>query len=535
MPSFRLKRGTTAQNLAYVGGPGEATVDTTLKALRVHDGATAGGILSVPAGADGKVVPSLIPLWNRANKPSITSPVNGALVATTNAYNNVQLTGSSWSITGGSDSHVKSQWQVATGVDFTVGQIIYDSGESNNLTSIQVTVLQPGLVYYGRVRYKGNTTGWTDWSDSISFVNLPNSLPNTPSFSSPTNGATNVVVNPTLTASSFGLNTPSGETHQASQWQIATDSGFSSVVRDSGTSTSYKTSWSGFTALNYSTAYYARVRYQDSTGDWSNWSSAVSFTTASPAGEAVFTTPGTYTWTVPAGVTEVSVVCVGGGANGSGHSGGGGGGLCYGDKSVTPGNAVSVVVGSSGSTSSFYGITATGGTGMSGGSGAGGTFNSGGNGNTQAKAGAGCGAGGGGAGYAGYGGHGGQGTDGNDANFPDYGLSASTGSGGGGGGKAGNSNGGTYPSIQGQGGGGVGIYGKGLDGTGGTGSSPLGKGGSSGSNSVEGSWNSGNSIGGNGGIYGGGGGGGSTQAGYGGSGAVRIIWGPGRSFPNNAA
>jgi len=37
------KRGTTAQNNTYTGAIGEITVDTTLKQLRLHDGATAGG------------------------------------------------------------------------------------------------------------------------------------------------------------------------------------------------------------------------------------------------------------------------------------------------------------------------------------------------------------------------------------------------------------------------------------------------------------------------------------------------------------
>lgn len=38
-----FKTGTTAQNNAYTGTPGEVTIDSTLGTLRVHDGATAGG------------------------------------------------------------------------------------------------------------------------------------------------------------------------------------------------------------------------------------------------------------------------------------------------------------------------------------------------------------------------------------------------------------------------------------------------------------------------------------------------------------
>ena len=57
--------------------------------------------------------------------------------------------------------------------------------------------------------------------------------------------------------------------------------------------------------------------------------------------QAAYTTPGTYSWTAPTGVTSVSVVCVGGGGSGGAAywSGGGGGGGGLGWKnniSVTP-------------------------------------------------------------------------------------------------------------------------------------------------------------------------------------------------------
>jgi hypothetical protein len=60
------------------------------------------------------------------------------------------------------------------------------------------------------------------------------------------------------------------------------------------------------------------------------------------AGQAEFTTPGTYTWTAPAGVTSVCAVCIGAG-------GAGGGGLGWKNKiSVVPGTAYTLVVGSTG-------------------------------------------------------------------------------------------------------------------------------------------------------------------------------------------
>ena len=40
----KFRRGTTTQHNSFTGANGEITVDTTIKTLRVHDGATVGGI-----------------------------------------------------------------------------------------------------------------------------------------------------------------------------------------------------------------------------------------------------------------------------------------------------------------------------------------------------------------------------------------------------------------------------------------------------------------------------------------------------------
>ena len=73
----------------------------------------------------------------------------------------------------------------------------------------------------------------------------------------------------------------------------------------------------------------------------------------SVAKSATFTQSNTYNWTVPAGVTSVSVLCVGGGGSGGGGSnagcGGGGGAMVWGNNiSVTPGESIAIVVGAGG-------------------------------------------------------------------------------------------------------------------------------------------------------------------------------------------
>ena len=275
-------------------------------------------------------------------------------------------------------------------------------------------------------------------------------------------------------------------------------------------------------------------------------------------GSASFTSPGSFNWTAPADVNEVSVVVVGGGggtSHGNSSGGAGGGGLAYRNAiPVTPGSSYPIVVGAtgaalnsgsygsgpftgnSGGQSSAFSCTAGGGGGGNsisgnigiGGSGgsAGGTNNGGGTG----------GAGGtdhnnsggpGGGGAGGYSGAGGRGGSGDPANNGGVGRTGGTGSGGGGGGGA------AGPDSEGGGGGGggVGILGTGPNGSGGSDPHGGGGGGSGGSNGQIG--NQPMAIhpvagGGDGGNYGGGGGGqnaGDGETGGGAGGAVRIVYG----------
>lgn len=312
-----------------------------------------------------------------------------------------------------------------------------------------------------------------------------------------------------------------------------------------------------------------------------------------PPGQQLYENPGTYTFTVPAGVTSVSVVCVGGGG-GSAYNGGagaGGGALAYTNNiSVTPGSNCTVVVGDrgfgnisigyegNGGNSSFTSggttwVNAGGGTGGTsspgtGGSVLAGTGGAGGNGGSHYsnKSGGGGGAGG----YSGAGG-----TGGNAGNSSGAATNGSAGTGGAAGGGAGgfyysdertieteyyNYDTGNFETatsfyqsvgnLRGGGGGGVGVKGVGSSGTGGVVSQYNSRDGAHGSGG--GTTPVSNT---DAGCYGGGGGGGYyssysyspeyPQIGWaagggqgssgGGFGAVRIIWGAGRSFPSNAA
>jgi len=300
----------------------------------------------------------------------------------------------------------------------------------------------------------------------------------------------------------------------------------------------------------------------------------------SSSGSQSYTSPGTYSWVAPAGVTKVSVVAVGGGGGGATQGGGGGGGLGYKNNiTVTPGNSYIVVVGNGGNGSYLchysYGCSTNGeqsyfssvctvraGGGVKGNNNSsnsgvcGGTYtgDGGGNGgkgsgygvNRACLGGTAVASGGGGAG--GYSGNGGNGYNNGDARSSYYrpGVPVTNGAGGGGGGGYGGwFTGGMNYDYGGGGGGGVGIFGQGSNGTAAYSYGGGGAGGSSGS-----AGSNANAYGyGNGGGYGGGGGGGGgvyeagcwpvanylVWGGSGGSGAVRIVWpGDTRQFPSTS-
>ena len=218
-----------------------------------------------------------------------------------------------------------------------------------------------------------------------------------------------------------------------------------------------------------------------------------------------FTTPGSYSWTVPAGVTSVNVVCVGGGGaasnlvNDFGRAGGGGGELRWKNNiTVTPGASIPIVAGSNtaganGGASSFNTTTvvANGGTrggpstNVGGPGGSGGTGDGGGNGGNGSAYGASNGSGGGAGGYSGAGGNAITDSDG----------TAGSGGAGGGAGAGGNPGGGV--GILGEGASGGSSSGIGLPGSGGVGK-----------------------------TYGGGGGGGGGDGSPGGAGACAVTYTP---------
>lgn len=107
-----------------------------------------------------------------------------------------------------------------------------------------------------------------------------NRVPETPQNNNPANGQMGLNWLPTLSASAFS-DLDSGETHQASQWQVALNDTFlsSEIVYDSGVTTSNLESDAVDTALSPDSTYFWHVLYQDGIGEWSAPSAATTFKT----------------------------------------------------------------------------------------------------------------------------------------------------------------------------------------------------------------------------------------------------------------
>lgn len=109
-------------------------------------------------------------------------------------------------------------------------------------------------------------------------ANIP---PHYPTLISPTNNATGVSPSTVLSASDFSDPDP-GDTLVNSQWQVDDDQYFSDPEWDSGESTETATSATIPTGLlTPGTSYFWRVRYKDSSGNWSPYTGRFSFTTGS--------------------------------------------------------------------------------------------------------------------------------------------------------------------------------------------------------------------------------------------------------------
>jgi hypothetical protein len=107
---------------------------------------------------------------------------------------------------------------------------------------------------------------------------LPNRSPLQPVLGTPAHGQTWCDLTPRITAGPYS--DPDGDHHSKSRWQISEVNDFSTLVLDISTSRHLTQLKVPYMVLVSDTTYYARVRFEDVYGTFSDWSDAIQFTTA---------------------------------------------------------------------------------------------------------------------------------------------------------------------------------------------------------------------------------------------------------------
>ena len=153
----------------------------------------------------------------------------------------------------------------------------YDSSRTYNVTANGGSVTRSGNTITYTAPSTAGSYGFTVNTKVVN-VTVTAITINTPSITSPVNGATGISGAPTITSSVFSV-TGGSDTHYSSDWLVATDSGFSNIVRTVTDSTTLLTTIS-LTSPTPGTTYYVKVRYKGSTYGYSAWSNVSSFSTS---------------------------------------------------------------------------------------------------------------------------------------------------------------------------------------------------------------------------------------------------------------
>lgn len=193
-------------------------------------------------------------IYSQPSPPTLSSPANGSTSISTSPT-------LSWGAVAAADSF---RVQIATDAGFT--SVIADVG-GITATSYSASGLSYYTDYYWHV-YAKNGFGASAYSSTFTFKTILN----TPSLSSPSNGATNILIPISLTWS--GVTGATGY-----RIQIARDVSFSVIVKD--TTNGGAASYNFNSSIQFNTQYFWRIRATDGT-DYSSYSSTYDFTTVGP-------------------------------------------------------------------------------------------------------------------------------------------------------------------------------------------------------------------------------------------------------------
>lgn len=214
----------------------------------------------------------LVPL-SLVQTPTNQTPVEGDLTigeqvtVTSSAFTSVPVS-----------THDASQWQIST--DQTFVSVDFDSGiDLTNLVSFTQAGLTIGETqYFWRVKHRSATLGFSAFSAPTSFTTVAESV-DVPTNISPADAATGIASSVLLQGSSFSTIPVSGQSHIATQWQVATDSGFTSIVFDSGEDAVNLESIVATGLSAGTTTHFWRVRYKGDISGFTDYSTVTTFVT----------------------------------------------------------------------------------------------------------------------------------------------------------------------------------------------------------------------------------------------------------------
>ncbi len=193
-------------------------------------------------------------------KPSIIKPTDGE----TNFWGEIQSSPFKCSDRF-EGQHDATDWQIAIDKDFT--NIVEQSlNDKVNKTSYTPTKLTPDTTYYVRVRYISDYH-CSEWSDPVKFTTI-NAFIKTPIITVENPGS----CYPIFKLSKFeavGLD----DNWKSTDWQIATDSGFTNIIYQTTVTDPNKkdTLQIDTDILQPNTTYYVRARYNGDKGHSSDW------------------------------------------------------------------------------------------------------------------------------------------------------------------------------------------------------------------------------------------------------------------------